>query len=382
MLVRVIALAGAITLSASAQTPPAPISANGVCQQIATAAFEANRNIGIYNTREERSAPFVSKWLVQRALATDTNGVLRQIGRREKCEDLSESCRYLDAYQLVDDPAMDIPGRQPASQPIPPELNNYVEWNDSVGLLPLNGDFLDIRALSDFGYYSSLGPTGAFVKSALDSRGLACAFDNRLHETYSADRPGEETPETCAALLSDGSEVLQLDPNIPAGITRDTFRDPAGSSTDMSSPFSGSGTFVPDGILKIDIDGDGADETLVHILWSGSGDRCQLGYFDVLDSSDPSKLSAAPVRSLIQGIFGTTNRGSGGSCRSDMRIRRAGQRILFEYSALDPVLKRGEPVVTKAGGPLERVLREIKGGKVRHLCSTRFAIEPVVVYAR
>ncbi|MFT3724497.1 MAG: hypothetical protein QM773_13000 [Hyphomonadaceae bacterium] len=252
------------------------------------------------------------------------------------------------------------------------KFDDYERWVSIIGLLPLDGQFLEVMGEPEHGPFNYNYPSGAFLKSVFGREGLMCTFDSRLHESYSPEKP--ETKQSCAALLSDGSEVVEPDLDVPVGVTQDMFR----ADKHSTDPFFWD--FYPLGTLKIDVDGDGTVEHLIKVTGAPGHGRCYgKTYYDVLDSSDPTKFSTAPVRELVRNA-----QSSSPPCGYEVRIRRAGSRVLFEVagSGLGEVRKQGMPIMAKRAGLLSRDLREISSGEVKHLCSTIFGVEPVVTYAR
>lgn len=348
MLVRIVAILGVMTLSASAQTQERAPTSGALCERIASAAFAANRELSTTGTAEAGSAPYV-KQLQSAPQITDIEWVERE---------LTYAANPADIYEP------------------------YARWGSLVGLLPHEGKMLEIMAAHDFGYVSRVGASGAFLKSALTREGLFCAFDNRLHERYRAS--AQESEGSCGSLLSDDSVIVEATAAVPAGLGRETFwKQRELTPNEHEYPYNGSGSYSPEGVVDIDVDGDGVAEKLVRVVWSGPGDRCSSTYYDLLDSEDPTKLSSAPLRQLVRGAQAVAgNPTVGGRCGRETRLRKAGNRVLFELSGFEPVAKRGEPLIIKYAGPLERTLRDISGDAVRTLCTTTFSIEPIVVFAR
>lgn len=369
MLARIAAILGVMTLSASAQTPPkAPVATSpaskAFCERVAAIAFESNRGLSTANTGERRSAPFVANWLVSTAWQGDPDKGGERIGRIPDCDRGGgpvSRCDWRDANDFG------IPDRGDVYRLNGPEAyEEFERWHSAVGLLPYLGGFVEVKAYSDTGgggRYSNA--TGAFIKSVIGKQGLMCGFDNRIHETY-LPQNGERM-DSCAALLSDGSEILT-----PQAMEGEDLRYKLFAGQDDYRPAD----FFVKGDLKVDVDGDGVDEHLIQLNWTAGNLNCGWTYYDVLDANDPGKFGAAPVRKLVADAQGER------MCDREVRLRRKNGRVLFEIAGVEPVQKQSEPIVTRYGGALERTLRDIKDSKARTLCTTIFAIEPVVRFPR
>jgi len=337
-----------IALNASAQSPNRPVEGARaqLCQQIATAAFEANRGLQASAIQNDDVVPFVWSWLVPNAIVPDGDHGFTRTGKPRKCDGpVTERCYF----RQVDD---------------------FESSELTVGLLPVGDELIAITADPEHGPFNYRYASGAFLKSANAKEGKICSFESRVHESYTP--YNGETKDSCAALLSDGAEILDATQPVPDGIDQQMFRlDPRSTEFFLYD-------FQPLGTLKLDVDGDGAIEHLLKVRALPSNGRCWGRiYFDVLDARDPTKFSSAPVREAV-----LMAQSSKPGCGFETRIRKSGDRILFEQSGLDAVAKRGEPIIAKRAGLLERELREIAGREARPLCSTVFSVEPVVTFTR
>jgi hypothetical protein len=303
-------------------------------------------------------------------LRFEEGGKLSTLGAVRECDGpVTDRCYQQHTPEWTSPPQTTAPD---STKPSLKNIDDYVRWVSPIGLLPTDGKFLEIMGEPEHGPFNYNYPSGAFLKSVLAPEGLICAFDSRVHERYSPQKP--ETERTCAALLSDGSEVLEPTLDVPAGVTQEMFR------TDTGRFHMSFYDFYPLGMLRLDVDGDGTVEHLVKVRGLPSHGRCYGRiYYDVLDSSDPTKFSSAPVRELVRSAQSTAP-----PCGYETRIRRAGGRVLFEVAGLGlgAVEKQGVPVIAERAGLLERQLREISRTNVQYLCSTTFSVEPVVIYAR
>src|SRR5262249_15487848 len=146
---RVGVVLAALTLTASAQTPPktqakAPERTSGaLCERIAQAAFEANRAISISDTAEPQSEPFVRAWLVRSGLVVDAARRIVREGEDRTCEGgIFDRCNYVGES---------LEKRIERERDSGPGLGEEYVWRaDQVGFLPYKGDLLEVRAAPDF----------------------------------------------------------------------------------------------------------------------------------------------------------------------------------------------------------------------------------------
>lgn len=122
------------------------------CERVAGAAYEANKNLDARTVEQAYSAPFARDWLVRSRLPS---------------EESESPPRVLPLDFGV------------LNQQHPHLYEIYIRWNTSVGLLPVGGRFLTVRASGDYGTYRRGWSTGLFLKSVLDGPELVCAFNNR-----------------------------------------------------------------------------------------------------------------------------------------------------------------------------------------------------------
>lgn len=322
-----------------------------VCEFISETAKAVNTNLIFENMEKDKSSPFVRDYLVQKVIWED----------KSKAPNLAIAKTKLPTPQASD------------------YYEKYVRWSHNVGYLPYMGEWFKVFAKSDSGAIRSAKSTGAFI-SSVGGQSLICAFKSGVKETSVPERVNWSRNANFEGLnCNKAIEPKNITKaNIPVSkeiedrlileMGKDYYEGWFKRNAHFAAPMASAGKlpFTDGPILKVDINNDGSKENLVRVNYSESGNSpCGTFYYDIL-SEDLTQLGNSKLRDALFEAQGMTLRDDG--------IRNLNCGRSHTVLSVD-----GKNYISSSRS-LSRHIVAIKNGEAVKLCTSKFTVEPVIVF--
>ncbi|KCZ55974.1 hypothetical protein HY29_10230 [Hyphomonas beringensis] len=379
---------GIAGLAPAEETPTLPAT---FCERIAEIAAEEHKFLST-GMSGRAAAPFIRKWTVRSVLMPREDGKgYRRMGSYPECytdETHTELERCFNAYSTFIFP---VGSTQAARESHPEIFPEPPQYDEPVGLLPLEGGLAKVEAAVEYGSPGTIHSraTGLFLKSITDQDSMVCAFDNRVRERYISDPRSARGDRMCASIIRDEANIVTGEEKMSQEAAS-ALRE----NEDLLDVDRREGTRAHPGdhyigpYIDIDVNADGVDERLVQVTHSPGTGGCTYSYFDLLVPGTFDAIAAGDLREKVlaaQGVkAGAGDRGPNMGCSRKNEIRRVDGTVYFETRGfgLDKTPGEDNSYVTKTGGALQRTLRTVTDDGVQTQCSTQFSIEPIITYDR
>ena len=270
-----------------------------VCEFISKTASELNSSLVFQNLDKDKGSPFVRDYLVQTIIwDADTKGTPKLAEKDDVWA--GEHVNY---------------------------HASHLRWAHDVGFLPYLGNWYKVFAHTDSGANRGAKSTGAYLSAVLGKDGLICAFETNTKEAsfptlenLKRDPIYVENGLDCPKAI-DPSNVVRanislsedLEEHLISEMGKD-FRAGWFKRNAYSKPPYADGKSLPftDGpVLKIDINNDGIEDTLLRMNYSeASSSPCGTFYYDVL-SDDMTGLGDPKLREAVFAAQGMSVRDDG-----------------------------------------------------------------------
>ena len=342
-----------LTCGANAYGEEATVRTPSVCEFISQTATKANANISRETVNVDKSAPFVREYLIQKVFWDDSKTGSPKLASSDDVWDGKVEAFY----------------------------ESHVRWAHDAGYLPYRNKWYQVLSRTDNGAGRGAQSSGAYITAVLSESGLACAFENKPNEisipTYENYRRDEKQGIlSCDATIDPKNIIL---PSVPLPEeTWDTLKisiaeegyDPDWFAFQLYpwSPFL-DGEKVPrtnGPVLKVDINNDGFEETLININYSDArSSPCDLKYFDLI-TDDLKSVKKSGLRNTLLSAQGITYDKDG--------------NIKYTCGLSNELVSADGRIAISSYRRLLRNVLLIEDTQTSKLCTSKFSIEPSVVF--
>lgn len=338
----------AVSLPVSLQATEA-VKHPTVCEYIAKTATVVNANISAETVKGSNSAPFARDHLIQNV---DWDGVT-----------LGE-----DVWATGDVDYNIAAGAY---------YETHIRWTEKSGYLPYKGKWYTVFSEPDYGAIRGATATGAFLKSASSQAKLICAFDPKSTEQIRMTSQNHRLRYKkdvkhldCDAAIDPKNKAI---PNI--ALTSDQWKNLKvqfgedlrdGQFRRNAYPATSRLTGSDDPVMRVDINNDGTNETLLAINYSeGSSYPCGLTYYDLI-SDDLSSVLRSDLREAILAAQDITRRENG--------------NLQYACHRMNEIVQVNGRTAISSRRKLFRQVSVIEDSEARKFCTSTFTVEPVIVF--